>query len=163
MASIQEMIKFEREASPATIRLVKCGEFYRAYNHSAWLFNKCVIEYKVIRKYIKVLAEDIFYIGFPEKSLFNNIGARKSEKTEYGFDIKLETSEIPDESDFQIWKDSVVTEQSSKSDYICLNPNKNDIEREAIKKLKEFPLESKSMIECTMFLSSLRQMLLSGD
>ena len=162
MASIQEMVKFERDAPPGTIRLVKCGEFYRAYNHSAWLFQSCVNEYKVIRKYVKSLSEDIYYVGFPEKSLFNNIGERKSEKTAYGFDIILDVSEIPDESNYQQWIESVKTEQSSKADYYSLPPDIADIERETIKKLREFPVESKSMIECTVFLSELRKMLLTN-
>lgn len=120
MPSIQEMVRFERTAPPDTIRLVKCGEFYRAYNHSAWLFQTCIIEYKVIRKYVKALSENVFYIGFPEKSLFNNIGDRKSEKTEFGFDIILDNTEIPEESGFQLWMDSVSVEQSSKSDFFSL-------------------------------------------
>ena len=73
MPTYIDVIKFEEEAPANTIRLVKSGEFYRAYNHSAWLFQCCITEHKVMRKYIKSLKTDIYYIGFPEKSLFNNI------------------------------------------------------------------------------------------
>lgn len=162
MASIQDMVRFEKEAPHGIIRLVKCGEFYRAYNHSAWLFHTCVIEYKVIRKYVKALSEDVYYVGFPEKSLFNNIGDRKSEKTEYGFDIMLNLEEIPEESGFQQWIHSVATQQSSKSDFFAISPNDTELEREVVRKLKEFPIESKSMIECTFFLSELRKLLHTG-
>ena len=39
MPTYIDVIKFEDEAPANTIRLVKSGEFYRAYNHSAWLFQ----------------------------------------------------------------------------------------------------------------------------
>ena len=111
MASYSEIVKFESEALPGTIRLVKSGEFFRAYNHSAWLFQCCIAEHKVMRKFVKALNEDIYYIGFPSKSLFNNIGERKSVKTEYGFDIQLSEKEIPIEDDYEEWKATVESNQ----------------------------------------------------
>ena len=38
----------------------------------------------------------MYYIGFPEKSLFSNIGERRSSKTDMGFDIELHEEEVPD-------------------------------------------------------------------
>lgn len=159
MPTYTEVIKFENEAPANTIRLVKSGEFYRAYNHSAWLFQCCITEHKVMRKYIKSLKTDIYYIGFPEKSLFNNIGERKSTKTEYGFDIELMEFEVPDEDAYETWKTTIETEQSSKGDFHSLPLAGADAEREVIKLLRDFPLESKTMIECTVFLSELRKLL----
>ncbi|MCD8290092.1 MAG: hypothetical protein LUC91_01155 [Prevotella sp.] len=78
MPTYSEVIKFEEEAPKDVIRLVKSGEFYRAYNHSAWLFYCCIAEHRVMRKYVKSLKCDIYYVGFPEKSLFNNIGERNA-------------------------------------------------------------------------------------
>ena len=66
MATYVDIVKFESEAPADTIRLVRSGEFYRAYNHSAWLFQTCITKYKVMRKYVKALKSDIYYIGFPE-------------------------------------------------------------------------------------------------
>lgn len=159
MPTYIDVIKFEEEAPANTIRLVKSGEFYRAYNHSAWLFQCCITEHKVMRKYIKSLKTDIYYIGFPEKSLFNNIGERKSTKTEYGFDIELMEFEIPNEEAYETWKMSIETEQSSKGDFHSLPITGAEAEREVIKRIKDFPLENKTMIECTVFLSELRKML----
>lgn len=82
MASYSDVLKFEAEVPANTVRLIKSGEFYRAYNHSAWLFQCCIAEYRVMRKYVKSLKSDVYYIGFPEKSLFSNIGERRSSKTE---------------------------------------------------------------------------------
>lgn len=47
------MIRFEESVPPNTIRLVKYGDFYRACDHSAWLFQNCIAEHKVMRKYLR--------------------------------------------------------------------------------------------------------------
>lgn len=159
MATYVEVAKFEEATPPNTIRLIRSGEFYRAYDHSAWLFQCCITEHKVMRKYVKALKRDIFYIGFPEKSLFHNIGERKSTKTEYGFDIELAADEIPDEEGFKTWKLTIETQPSSKGDFFSLPISGPDAEREVIKRLREFPLESRSMVECAVFVAELRKML----
>ncbi len=159
MPAYADVIKFEEEKPIGVIRLVKSGEFYRAYNHSAWLFYCCIAEYRVMRKYVKGLKCDIYYVGFPEKSLFNNIGERDSTKTDYGFDIKLSADELPDEEGYETWKASIQVEDSSKGDFNSLPLAGADAEREVIKRLREFPIESKSMIECTVFLAELRKLL----
>lgn len=140
MPTYIDVIKFENEAPAHTIRLIKSGEFYRAYNHSAWLFQCCIAEHKVMRKFMKALNEDIFYVGFPEKSLFNNIGERKSTKTEYGFDIELSEDETPDEEAYEAWKMTIETAHSSKGDFNSLPLAGADAEREVIKRLRDFPL-----------------------
>lgn len=159
MPTIQEMVKFESEVSPGVIRLVKCGEFYRAYNHSAWLFQCCITEHKVMRKYIKALAKNVYYIGFPEKSLFGNIGDRKSEKTEYGFDIILAEDELPDENAYEFWCQTIDTEQSSKADFHSMILTGTEAEREVIKRIKDFPFETKTMLDCAVFIAELRKIL----
>lgn len=159
MATYIETIKFEEEAPEHTIRLVKSGEFYRAYNHSAWLFQCCIAEHKVIRKFVKSLNRDIYYIGFPEKSLFTNIGERNSIKTELGFDIQLSSDEIPDEDGFETWKQTIETSHSSKGDYHSLPLTGAEAEREVLKRIREFPLESKSLVDCAVFLAELRRLL----
>lgn len=159
MATYVETIKFEEEAPEHTIRLIKSGEFYRAYNHSAWLFQCCITEHKVIRKYVKALNSDIYYIGFPEKSLFTNIGERNSIKTDLGFDIQLSSNEIPDEEGFETWKKTIETNHSSKGDYNSLPLTGAEAEREVVKRIREFPLESKSLVDCAVFLAELRKLL----
>lgn len=55
MPSYVDIVRFEEETPINTIRLIKSGEFYRAYNHSAWLFQSCIAEHRVMRKFIKTL------------------------------------------------------------------------------------------------------------
>ncbi|MCK9303408.1 MAG: hypothetical protein PHU62_05755 [Bacteroidales bacterium] len=159
MPTYTESIRFEDETPKGTIRLIKSGEFYRAYNHSAWLFQCCIAEHKVMRKFIKVINQDIYYIGFPEKSLFSNIGERKSTKTDLGFDIELFQEEIPEEATYATWKKTIEVESSSKGDFYSLPLAGADAEREVIRRLKSFPIENKSLIDCAVFLAELRKLL----
>lgn len=159
MATYAEVIKFEDAVPQNTIRLIKSGEFYRAYNHSAWLFQCCIAEHKVMHKYIKSIKREILYVGFPEKSLFNNIGGRNSVKTDYGFDIELFQDEIPDEEGYETWKATIDPLPSSKGDFHSMELSGVEAEREAIRRLREFPLESRSMVDCAVFLADLRKLL----
>ncbi len=159
MATYTEVIKFEEEAPQGVLRLVKSGEFYRAYNHSAWLFQCCIAEHRVIRKYIKALQRDIYYIGFPEKSLFNNIGERSSIKTPYGFDILLAAAELPAEEGYASWLTTVEAAEASKGDHLSLPLAGAEAEREVLRRLREYPLENKTLVESVVFLAALRSLL----
>lgn len=159
MPTYTDIVKFEAEAPQHVIRLVKSGGFYRAYNHSAWLFHSCIAEHKVVRKYVKTLKSDVYYIGFPEESLFNTIGDRHSSKTEHGFDIELKEDELPEETEYEQWLERIQALPSSAGDFHSLPLAGADAEREVIRKLREFPFESKSLIDCVSFLAELRQLL----
>lgn len=89
MPTYTEVIEHENNALPNIIRLVTSEQFYRAYNRSAWLFNTCIVSYKVIRKYVKAIQNDIRYIGFPISSVENILKNRALVTTEYGVDIIL--------------------------------------------------------------------------
>ncbi len=159
MPTYINVIQFEESAPPNTVRLIKSGEFYRAYNHSAWLFQSCIARYKVMRKFIKSLKCDIYYIGFPEKSLMSNVGNRRTAKTDYGYDVELLPNELPSEEGYETWKATVETAPSSQGEYNSLPLAGVAAEREVIRRLRDFPLESKSMIECAVFVAELRKLL----
>lgn len=159
MSTYTDVIHFEECAPPNTIRLIKSGEFFRAYNRSAWLFHCCIAQYKVMRKFVKSLKCDIYYVGFPESSLENNIGERKHAKTEYGYDIELLPDELPSEGGYETWKATIEPAPSSRADYNSLPLAGAAAEREVLRRLRDFPLESKSMIECAVFVAELRKLL----
>ncbi len=159
MPTHAEIVKFDTEASPGTIRLIESGKFYRAYNHSAWLFHTCLAEHKVMRKYVKALKEDVLYLGFPIESLENTIGNRLTGKSKHGIDVILSVDEIPDEAGYIEWCKTVETSDSSKAEFNFLPLAGADAEREVIKRIRLFPMENRSMIECVTFLAELRQLL----
>lgn len=159
MPTIVECVKFEREAPSGVIRLVQAGKFYRAFDHSAWLFQSCITEYKVVRKYVKSLKEDTFMVGFPAERLHDTIGEHRTEKTSLGFDLVLAADELPEEEGYAIWRDMVKGSPASQADYAALPLAGVEAEREVLRRLREFPMESKTMVNCMDFLSELRQLL----
>ena len=51
MPKITDCLKAEREAADNVIRLARNNNFLRAYNRSAWLFQRVVTEYRVKRQF----------------------------------------------------------------------------------------------------------------
>ena len=85
MATYEEDLSFEdSKGSPGVIRLIRIGNFYRAYNRSAWMFVSAIADYKVMHKHLKQSNQDLLFVGFPANALFSNIGKRESVKTDRG-------------------------------------------------------------------------------
>lgn len=76
MASYEQVVKFENEKPQGVLRLVEANGFYRAYNHSAYLFHQAIAQHKVTRKFVKNINQEIVYIGFPADKLLERIGKR---------------------------------------------------------------------------------------
>ena len=76
MASFEQIIKFENEKPKGVVRLVEANGFYRAYNHSAYLFHQAIARHKVTRKFVKNINQQLVYIGFPVDRLLERIGTR---------------------------------------------------------------------------------------
>lgn len=89
MASYDKCIKFESEKPKGVIRLVEANGFYRAYNHSAYVFHQVIAQHKVTKKFVKNINQEIVYVGFPVDKLLERIGDRSHKKTELGYDVEL--------------------------------------------------------------------------
>ena len=76
MASFEQVLKFENEKPNGVVRLVEANGFYRAYNHSAYLFHQAIAQHKVTKKFIKNINQELVYIGFPVDKLLERIGTR---------------------------------------------------------------------------------------
>ena len=153
MASIENSLKYESEVSPGKVRLVASGEFVRAYNHSAWLFYCCISKYKVIRKYYKAQQKDIYFLGFPVSKLLELVNGRICEKTDFGFDITLKPDELPAEDGYEAWTKDVPVEAASRADVSATPLAGRELETAVCKKIREFPLETKTPVETVVFLS----------
>ncbi len=65
--------KIELASDSNRLVLHKEGLFYKAYNENAKLFVEYINQYKVSAKYIKLVKQTVFSIGFPSVSLISNI------------------------------------------------------------------------------------------
>lgn len=162
MASYDQVIKFENEKPQGVIRLVEANGFYRAYNQSAYYFHQTIAQHKVTRKFVKNINQDVVYVGFPVDKLLERIGERSHKKTDFGYDVELASSELPAEANYDEWRLTVPTEPSSRGDVNALSPSGDELYRAICERIRVYPMETKSLIECVSFLADLKKVL-SGD
>lgn len=157
------------------IFLLKDGNFYRAYEWSAWLLTTGVSEpIKVMRKTVKKLKTDYVCVGFPLNSVhkFTPDGATVASTGENGAVILLPDGDswrVPQgvsEADFvnsvaeraKKWKAEVKTDELKP---YAAKASPDGASRGGItgivKDILSFPLESSTPLECASFLSSLKQ------
>ena len=65
---IAEILEIEN-ANTGSINLFKEGICWKVYEKSAWRFVKNIREYRVLRKYVKTVKQDIAYLVVPESTL----------------------------------------------------------------------------------------------
>ena len=159
MASFERVIKFENEKPNGVVRLVESNGFYRAYNHSAYLFHQVIAQHKVTRKFAKNINQEIVYDGFPADKLLERIGGRSHKKTDLGYDVELATGELPKGSDYEEWWATVPAEVASRGDLNSLSTSGVELYRSICERIQIFPMETKSLIDCVSFLGELKKVL----
>ena len=102
----------ETNQSLNAINLIKDGMFWRAYERSAFLLiNHFWNDITVNGGYVKAVEQEVYYVGFPEKSLQKNIidklpevgNSRVIEKSER----KIVIADVPPIAGFEEWKSSL--------------------------------------------------------
>lgn len=159
MASYEQVIKFENEKPLGVIRLVEANGFYRAYNQSAYYFHQAIAQHKVTKKFVKNINQEIVYVGFPVDKLLERIGGRSHKKTELGYDVELAAGELPEETVYDEWRATVPTEPASRGDVNSLPTSGDELYRAVCDRIRVYPMETKSLIECVSFLADLKKAL----
>lgn len=152
MPTTDAILHAEAQKEKHTIILYPEGIFYKAYEHSAWLACLTLGQFLTKKKFIKKVGRDVISIGFPKTSLGKRIGGRK---TELHDDIVMvflnqDESEMIAECDYNKWKDSIDSITDANQE---VRLSENDL----ISQIRDFPIESKTPIECMIFLSHLKQ------
>lgn len=150
MASVKEIILVE-SSNVDEIHLFREGIFYKAYERSAFAFVTHFAHFEVKKKFVKNVASDIVSIGFPTSSIDRHFNEKDVEKTRTGLKVLLNTP--IDLSAFETWKNGI---KSAEPIHVAPNELILQHEIEVIKKLRDFPLEIKTPLECLVFLSALK-------
>ncbi len=144
---LSEILQLEEENTQ--IILHKEGLFWRAYEHSAFLFVQHIKEYNPTKKYYKNVNKEVVFLGFPQNS-FANI---ESICNKQNFIVKVSANQIKlsgfskiDNLSFTEWKNNIAL--FSKQTLIHQN--------ELINKIRNFSVVSKTPIECQQFLIELQ-------
>lgn len=152
MPTITKILAAEQTKDSLCIQFYSEGIFYKAYEQSAWLACLLLNRFTVKKKFIKKAGQDVISIGFPKTSLSKWAAGRRTDVSDDKAVIYINESEYESmqDKDFNKWKDTIsnecgpTTPNTASSDHI-------------IEKIRSFPVESKTPIECMMFLSGLKQ------
>lgn len=160
-----EILQMEQN-NPDRIILHKEGTFWKAYERSAFLFYHHVRPFKLKRKYIKVVSADVVSLGFPLSSLQQTLTDCQTESPEEGLMV-IHTTHTVDDAAFTAWKQGIPLQQPPGSNAHLANgtnggcplPETVPDSRTLTKQILDFQLESKTPMECMLFLATLKQTL----
>jgi hypothetical protein len=159
--TISEKIK---HSAANEVRIYLEGSFWIAYEQSAyWFFLHK--GYKPTKKFVKCLGQEVVSVGFPKKTvvLENFIKDNKDIKDIKDITVINDTAKIifleEDISlpEFEAWKNSI----ELRTDEV-LPPSRQTVspaaaaETSIVERIRSFPLENKTPMECMMFLAELR-------
>lgn len=185
--TIAQIVESEGE-NTGKIHLYREGLFLKAYNHSAFLFQKHVRSFRPIKKFYKSVGGDVVMLGFPSahlQSVFPDGNFESSDDSHVciacpeGFDLR----------EYSLWFDTVqpapekpkksvsapetprpyggssaaysVTLFDANNVDTLHHPGRNVID-EVVEQLEAFSIENSTPMECMMFLSRLKTELKKG-
>lgn len=165
MATIKEKLSLEKSKQPASLLLHKEGIFYIAYEHSAWLFCSVIHAFKVKKRFVKNVAAEVVSIGFPMTSLEKLCDAYKV--TTVADDmvcVELPHAAVCNLVGYDDWKKRIPLEPEQRNepadkDEKNMKTGTADMYNQIIEKLKDFPIECKTPLECMLFLSEIKKLL----
>lgn len=157
MPIITQIISKESE-NTRNIYFYQEGIFYKAYERSAFAFVTYYKAFKVKRKFYKCLNKEVVSIGFPSAGIERYFPKEKIQKDTDGVVVEL-NGEL-DINQFEEWKASIplikdTVNINSKSIAEATPCNKNNDNRgisdvEVVMKIKTFPIESKTPLDCML-------------
>lgn len=153
---IKDVVKLEEE-NDSKIFLIKEGLFFRAYEHSAWMFYLYVKQFKPIKRSLKVIGgRSVVSLGFPADMLDSILNgftyeAKNSKLTELYIDKPF------NKRAFEEWKDSIslIGNEFGKSGDKTDKIDKEDKDM-MIQKIVEFDLLTSTPLDCFNFINDLK-------
>ena len=173
MAKLNDILDVEKkrpdEASQRVIHFYQEGSFLRAYEWSAWLCCRYLNDFKATRRVLKGADDTMVFIGFPITSLekYSSDGREIMNVDDKAVDMVLPEELLKGEfteQDFEHWKQSVpLTESSRKERQNVLQTVQSTGQAMSLTSIMQrvlaFPIESKSPLDCMVFLADVKQQL----
>lgn len=170
----EDIIQLE-SSNTGKIILLKKGSFYRAYEHSAWLFVREVRDYVPVKTLPKNLrGESLVYIGFNVKTLPQILHGKRLLTPQWSPDklpdrIEMAAVSSFDEVEFRKWKEDVPLFEKQKPALTPVPPAppalpvvpkeplfEDEANQSVVDEIKNFDLLNKTPYECMLFLTSLK-------
>ena len=155
---IEEKLAIERNRQSGCILLFVEGGFYRAYEHSALDAIKNLHDFKVTCRFYKAVNERVACIGFPITSLAKFANGNTIEQHDDMAVIRLSESAIKTSDDeFSTWKEALPTIDDSTGPM----PSQKHY-GEVYQRVLGFPIESRTPLQCMIFLAEIKNELMSN-
>ncbi|MCD8184878.1 MAG: hypothetical protein LUE99_19425 [Bacteroides sp.] len=173
--TVKEIIQMEN-SNQNTIILLREGIFWRAYEKSAYAFSMQIHPYKATRKWVIAVKQDVISLGFPVSAVENVL---KDCKIVLQQEDRLIFAALPTVAgEFEAWKQAVplalpdngrnqktnpypdipAAEPATKAVTPTATPAKDDNGTVA-ECIRRFSIESKTPVECMLFLMELKRRL----
>lgn len=150
------IMELERE-NLNTIILLREGIFWKAYEKSAYAFHHQIQPYKLSKKCVPSINGELVSLGFPTGATGNILSGRKVLLSEdYKMIIESEAIDI---AAFETWKEQIPLMTPIVKDGVVKEGNVAKI----IESIKLFNLESKTPVECMLFLMDIKKQLVAQE
>lgn len=107
MPDIKSLLS-EEQLGGQIIHLYKEGLFYVAYERSCYAFHHYIKPFKLSKRYVKSVGQEVVKLGFPSSGLEKLMDGRTYEQlSERHVAIPLSADETIDEQAFSAWKESI--------------------------------------------------------
>lgn len=152
-----------------TIILLREGIFWKAYEKSAYAFHHQIQPYKLSKKHIPSINAELVSLGFPTGATDHILAGRKVLLSE-DYKMIIEADAI-DEEAFRAWKEKIpLMVPTVKEGVMVAREGMVGISRvssqgqivdamKIIDSIKHFNLESKTPVECMLFLMDIKKQL----
>ncbi len=170
---LQRMSVAEEENA---VLLFREGMFWRAYERGAIALCEYVHPFKVSTRYCKAVSQWICSVGFPDSSLERWTEGRKPERLDAAcLSLTLSDEEWSHvDASFGEWKEQHVSaamsagsfpacdEGSGRQTFTTIGAQAGDAAN-AVMRLRAFPLERSTPMDCMNFIADLKRMLQEGQ
>lgn len=162
MASITEILTKEELNEPQT-HLYKEGIFWKAYQQSAYRVILRQPGFKLKKRYIKVASSEVISVGFPEESLERIF--RKEDIKPVNEKCISVSGEAIDTEAYTKWFNAVPLSElpvdtAQPRPAVAPVSAPGGSKEAVLRRIKEFPIEQSTPIECMLFLTQIRKELI---
>lgn len=152
------IMELERE-NLHTIILLREGIFWKAYEKSAYAFHHQIQPYKLSKKHVPSVNGELVSLGFPTGVTDNLLSGRKVLLSE-DYKMIIESESI-DLAAFEAWKEQIPLMAPVVKETVTV-PQPTDVVK-IIQNIKLFNLESKTPVECMLFLMDIKKQLAAQE
>lgn len=154
----KDILRQENEHS-GIIHLHKEGAFWKAYEYSAYMFVFGIMKCKPQKQVFRDIDGEMVHIGFPLASL-EKYAEKYSFVSKDDLSCSIKPISFTPDITFENWKKSIDLYVSQRKE-LSIGKSKEAIESDVsiTNKLRSFNIESKTPMDCMMFLIELKKII----